>query len=362
MRGAGRRQRLGAERAAAVGVAHVFQAFAIGGLQRRRIGDVSCRIRFAARGLQTLLKQTQRTRQRRSGGEFGCRQNLAAAIGDIKRFAQVGAERREVFDRQRAAGGLNVGGEAFCQIAFVEIARPGAGQMRHRGLEPVLRHADVGLDAPGRVRRQAVDEIGGSTGGIAPQIRGRACNHQRGPPVDAKAFARECDARRQQFLPRQSGVAAMRFLHAGDHAGYRNRSGAVQVAVVFHPRPREQVGGSAVAGQRIILETQAAWRAHAVIDYFIAVFARAVEHHRAAAAEPAHPGLQHAERKGGRDHGIDAIAAGGQHLGADLRCLAGLRGDDAAFGSHRGFADLLGGGELVAHGFAFDISDGGVDR
>jgi hypothetical protein len=35
------------------------------------------------------------------------------------------AERREVLDRQRAAGGLDVGGEAFCEIAFLEIARAG---------------------------------------------------------------------------------------------------------------------------------------------------------------------------------------------------------------------------------------------
>jgi hypothetical protein len=127
-------------------------------------------------------------------------------------------------------------------------------------------------------------------------------------------------------------------------------------------RPREQVGGGAVAGQRIILDAQAARRAHAVIDHFIAVLVRAVEHHGAAAAEPAHPRLQHAERKRGRDHGIDAVAAGGQHLGADLRRLARLRGDDTALGSHRGFADFLHVGELVAHGFAFDIIDGGVGR
>ena len=40
MRGAGRRQRFCAERAAAVGVAHVLEAFAVGRLQRRRVGDV----------------------------------------------------------------------------------------------------------------------------------------------------------------------------------------------------------------------------------------------------------------------------------------------------------------------------------
>ena len=39
--------------------------------------------------------------------------------------------------------------------------------------------------------------------------------------------------------------AAMRFLHAGDHAGHRDRAGAVNVAVVLHARPREDVGRGA---------------------------------------------------------------------------------------------------------------------
>ena len=180
-------------------------------------------------------------------------------------------------------------------------------------------------------------------------------NHQRGPPVDREAFAGERDARRDQFLPRQFGVAAMRFLHAGHHAGHRDRAGAVNVAVVLHPRPGEDVGRGAVAGQRIILKPQAPRRAHAVVDHLVAVFARAVEHHRAAAAEAAHPGLQHAERKGGRDHRVDAVAAGRQHLGADLRRPLRLRGDDAAFGGDGGFADRLRVGELVAHRMAFDM-------
>ena len=264
------------------------------------------------------------------------------------------AEWLEVFDRQCATGGLNIRGEALRQVAFVEVARACAGQMRHRRLEPVLRQADVGLDAPWRIRRQAVLQIGGGAGGITPEIRGRTRNHQRCPPVDREAFTGEADARRQQFLPRQFGVTAVRFLHAGDHAGDRDRAGTMKIAVVLDARPGEDIGGRAIAGQRIILGAQTQRRAHAVVDYFIAVFARTVENHRAATAEPAHPGLHHTQRKRGRDHGVDAITAGGQHLGADLRGLAGLRGDDAAFGGYGGLADQLGVGELVAHQMAFD--------
>ena len=129
----------------------------------------------------------------------------------------------------------------------------------------------------------------------------------------------------------------------------------MNVAVVLDARPGKNIRRRAVAGQRIILQPEADGSAHAVVDHFIAVFARPVEHHRAAAAEPAHPGLQHAQRKRGRNHRVDAVAARGQHLGADLRSLAGLRGDDAALGGDGGFADRLRVGELVAHRMTFDI-------
>ncbi len=219
----------------------------------------------------------------------------------------------------------------------------------------------MGLDAPWRIRRQAIDQIGSGARGVTPQVHSRTRNHQRGPPVDREAFTGKANARCQQFLPRQFGVAAMRFLHAGDHARHRDRAGTLDVAVAFDARPGEDVGRGAVAGQRIILGPQAERRPHAVVDHLVAVFACTVEHHRAAAAGTAHPGLQHAERKRRRDHRIDAIAAGREHLGADLRRLARLRGDDAAFRSDSGLADRLVAGELVTHGMAFglyDIGDG----
>src|SRR5207245_1478238 len=75
----------------------------------------------------------------------------------------------------------------------------------------------------------------------------------------------------------------------------------------------------------------------------------------AATAEPAHPGLQHAERKRGRDHGVDAVATSGQHLGADVCGPARLRCDDAALGGDGGLADRLRVGKLVAHRVTFDI-------
>ncbi|MGY3461299.1 hypothetical protein ACVWW5_006749 [Bradyrhizobium sp. LM3.4] len=141
----------------------------------------------------------------------------------------------------------------------------------------------------------------------------------------------------------------MRLLHAGDDAGHGNRAGTMDVAVVLHPLPREQIGGRAFAAERIVGGAQALRRAHAVVDHLIAIFRGAVEHHRAAAAHAAVPGLQHIEREGGRDDRVHAISARGQHLCPHFGRPPGLRGDDAAFGCDGGLADGLGEAELVRH-------------
>jgi hypothetical protein len=227
--------------------------------------------------------------------------------------------------------------------------------MGQGGLEPFLRQADAGLDAPLRIRWQAVPEIGSRAGGVTPQVGSHAGNHQRGPPVDQEALAAEINARAQQFLPGQFGVAAMRFLHARYHAGHGDRTGTVKVAVVLYPRPREDVGRRAVARQRIVLRADAAGCAHTVVDHLIAVFPGAVEHHRSAAADAAHPRFQHPQREGGGDDRVHAVPASPQHLGTYFGGFSRLRGDDAAFGDHRRFADLLGVAELVVHGVAFAV-------
>src|SRR6202012_3950985 len=132
-------------------------------------------------------------------------------------------------------------------------------------------------------------------------------------PVDRETFAGECNAWRQQLLPGHLGVAAMRLFHTGDDAGHRDRSRAVQVAVVLHPRPWKQIGSRTVAGERIVFGADAARRAHAVVDHLIAVLVGAIEHHGAAATEAAHPWLEHAEREGGGNRRIDAVATVGQY-------------------------------------------------
>jgi hypothetical protein len=128
MRCAGGRQIFGAERALAVGIAHVLEPLAEGRLQGERIFAVGGRVGCASR-LQTLLQQPQRMRHCRSGRELRRRIHLAVAIGDRQRLAQMGAKRGEILHRQRAAVGLDVGCDAFGEVALVEIARTGSGEV-----------------------------------------------------------------------------------------------------------------------------------------------------------------------------------------------------------------------------------------
>jgi len=141
----------------------------------------------------------------------------------------------------------------------------------------------------------------------------------------------------------------VRLLHAGDHARHGDRKSAVQIAVVLHPRPGENVRGRAFADEGKVLDAKAERRAHAVVDHLVAVFLRAIEHHRAAPADTAHPRLEHAERKAGCNHRVNAIAAAGEDPNANLGRSARLRGNDAAHRANGGLSDLLEIREVVGH-------------
>ena len=280
-------------------------------------------------------------REGRAAGQLRRRIYLPAAIRDHQWLAHVGAKRGEVGARQAAAGALDIGGDALRQVACVKVARPAHRQRGERGLEFFLRQAHLGLDAPLCVRRQAVFEIGGAAGRVTAQVGRRAGDRAGGMRIHQQAFTGQRDRRRHQFLPRQLGVAAMRLFHARHHTGHRDRSGAMQVAVVLDARPGEQVGSRAFAGERKVLRPDAARGAHAEVDHLVALLGRAVQHHRPAAADTAHPGFEHAEREGSGDGRVDAIPARRQHLRANLGRAARLRRDYAALGDQRGFAYLL---------------------
>ena len=160
----------------------------------------------------------------------------------------MGAERVQVGGRQNAASRLHIGGDAARQIALIEIAWAGGGKIGQRRFQSALRQPHAGFDPPGRVGRQPLLQIGGGTGGIAAKVEGGARNHQGGPPIDQQTFGGEIDAKAEQWLPWQFGVAAMRLLHAGHHARHRDRQRPVHIAVGLDPRPGEQVGRRGLPG------------------------------------------------------------------------------------------------------------------
>ena len=129
--------------------------------------------------------------------------------------------------------------------------------------------------------------------------------------------------------------------------GHGDGGGALDVAVVDHAGPGKQVGAAAVAGQGVVGGIELARRTHAVVDHLGAPLVGTPQHHAAARRRPAHPGLDHAQREGGRDRGIDRVAARGEHGGADLRRTPVLRRHHARLGGDHGLADDLCVGEVV---------------
>jgi hypothetical protein len=119
-------------------------------------------------------------------------------------------------------------------------------------------------------------------------------------------------------------------LHARDHAGHRDCGRALHVAVVLHQGPGEEVLRLAALGERIVGRIQGARRAHAVVDRVRARLVRAPDLHAAARGEAAHPGLDHADRKGGRDRGVDRVAARLEHRCTHFRGPPVLGRDHAA--------------------------------
>ena len=116
--------------------------------------------------------------------------------------------------------------------------------------------------------------------------------------------------------------------------GHGHGERAVQIAVLDHRRPAEQVAGHPTR-ERIGGGIEAARRDHAAVDRVDGAVGEA-QQHAAAPAQPAHPRLEHAKRQGGRDRRVDRVAAGAQHLGTDRRGFAMLRRHQpaAASGPH----------------------------
>jgi len=117
-------------------------------------------------------------------------------------------------------------------------------------------------------------------------------------------------------------VTAMRRLEACHHTGHRNRARTIKIAVVLHPRPREEIRGRAFARQRIILAADAAGRQHAEVDHFIAVFARAIQ--QPSPRRPPMPLIQGSSTPSANEvatTAVDTVPACRQHLSDDFGCL-----------------------------------------
>ena len=113
----------------------------------------------------------------------------------------------------------------------------------------------------------------------------------------------------------------------------------MHVAIVFHASPGKQIRRHAFPAQRKGCGVERARCSHAEVDHAVALFDRAVEDHRATTADAAHPRLQHAEREGGGDCGIDRIPALSEDCRSDFGSASMLRGDDATRAAHSGFGE-----------------------
>ena len=132
--------------------------------------------------------------------------------------------------------------------------------------------------------------------------------------------------------------ALMGEAQAVGESGESDRQRPVQVAVLDHGGPAEQVAGHP-AGERVGGGIEAARRHHAAIQGVGGAVGQP-DQHAAAAAKAAHPGLEHAQRQRGGDRGIDRVAASTQRLGPDRRRPAMLGRHDAAPGADHALAHL----------------------
>ena len=132
-------------------------------------------------------------------------------------------------------------------------------------------------------------------------------------------------------------MIAMRQCQSRRLARRGDRQRPQQVPVLENRRPAEQVV-VATLDQRIGSDIEAGGRDHAEIDHLRRRIALG-DHHEAAAAKAAHPGLEHSQGERGGDRRIDGVAACGQDLGADLGRLEVLRRYQPAAGSNHGLAN-----------------------
>ena len=238
----------------------------------------------------------------------------------------------EIVRGDPAAAGFEVGRDPQGQLAAVEIIRPVFGK-RAQGLgQSAERKIAFGL------RRHAARQVKARRLVVAAQIRHRQRHLQHREPAHRQAAVGKSDRRAEQPVEAEPPQARRRARETPDGAGHGDRPVADLVPPIGHARKaHDALGHGRIEGIVIAADRR---RQHALkVEDMRALLGGDPDHQIARAAEPAHPGLDHAERKGGRDRGVDRIAAFRQHPGPRPRRQDMLGGDHAGLGRHRPLGD-----------------------
>ncbi len=274
--------------------------------------------------------------RRRCRKSAGCVDEMAAAPVDRRGIAELSLAVCEVLRIDDAAGRGDIRHEPVRDIAAIEIVEPGLCQPFDRVAELAELH-EAGNALIGRHRRQAARQVDARAFSIEAKDRGRGGDLQRRVPVGRQAAPGERNGRCEDVGERQLRAEGfLELLVAGDGGGRDEGEGAVDVAVVDHLRPGEEVLLH-LAGEGIIGGIGAAWRDRPEIDDLRAALAGFQHDGEADAAESAVPGLDRGQSEAGGDGGIGGIAALFEDRGSGFGRLAALRDDDAVPAARGGF-------------------------
>ncbi len=294
-------------------------------------------IRTLTHGLR--LEQLQAACETAARERTGHRKHGAGAVANFQRHGEPRPVAGEVRGIDRHAELGEVGKQGSGRGTFIETAQTFVGETAQGRGKRRQRQSDR-LPGPRCDRRQAGRQPQFSGVRVLAQLGCGSRHHLRRVPVDREASIGQCCRGRDQLSQRYGAEALVGDAQAVGKAGDRYRQRAMQVAVPDHGRPAEQVPRHA-SSERVVGGIEAARRHHAAIDGMGAAI-RQPDQHGAAAAEPAHPGLDHTQRQRGGDGGIDRVAAVAEHLGADRCRKMVLCRHDAAARTDRALAHLPG--------------------
>ena len=204
-----------------------------------------------------------------------------------------------------------------------------------------------------RQRRQPVAQIDAGRGRIARQHAGRVSDFEGGVPIHRQAALGQRHRRRHHLLQRQPAPGGVHLLVAGDRAGHRGRERAVDVAVVLHLWPAEQILRHP-PGQRELRLVQVARRDRAEIHHLRRFLPGAMHQREADAANAGIPRLRRGQREGGGHRRIHRVAARIQNGNARFRRIPALGHHHAALAARRrlGLQPMFGHVRLQGEGHA----------